>query len=212
MPEIPPRPGRLVAVPRDRRRCGSCIRGVRYRRTDCSYPCIGAVGPPDHRTTALHGNQHAAHRDLDLCKQAIAESEGLRGERARPVRAPMLCLCRRRHQNGMAARTLPARCDSGRRGYRHLTFTHWHGSPFPLARFPPPSLTPSTASMPRSSLPTARFLTSFVELLSTSKPSSPDRFARFEAKRTPTVHPARQAAVGGPWENPQIAGIGISGC
>ena len=96
-------------------------------------------------------------------------------------------LCKRRHQNGMAARMLLARCDSGRRGYRHLTFTHWRGSPFPLARLPPPSITPNTASMPRASLPTARFLTSFVELLSTSKPSSPDRLARLPCEEAVVV-------------------------
>src|SRR5687767_6225420 len=38
-----------------------------------------------------------------------------------------------------------------------------------------------------------------------SRKKSPRREA--EAKRTPTVHPATQAAVGGSWRKPQIAGI-----
>jgi hypothetical protein len=34
-------------------------------------------------------------------------------------------------------------------------FVHWRGSPLPLALFPPPSITPGTASMPRSWLRSA---------------------------------------------------------
>ncbi len=50
-------------------------------------------------------------------------------------------------------------------------FTHWRGSPLPCARFPPPSMTLKTASMPRSPLSTARFRVSVVERLSMWKPS-----------------------------------------
>ena len=43
----------------------------------------------------------------------------------------------------------------------------------PLALFPPPSITPRTAAIPRSPLRRARFLVSFAVWLSMSKPSSP---------------------------------------
>ena len=43
----------------------------------------------------------------------------------------------------------------------------------------------------------------------TDRVSEPEKIAppRAEARRTPTVHPATQAAVGGLLEKPQIAGI-----
>ena len=44
-------------------------------------------------------------------------------------------------------------------------FVHWRGSPLPLALFPPPSITPRTASMPRSAFRRARLRVSFAERL-----------------------------------------------
>jgi hypothetical protein len=46
--------------------------------------------------------------------------------------------------------------------------------PLPLALFPPPSITPGTASMPRSALRTARLPVSFVERLPMLALRSPD--------------------------------------
>ena len=51
-------------------------------------------------------------------------------------------------------------------------FLHWRGSPLPLALFPPPSITPRTASMPRSVLSLAWLPVSFVVASSVSRPSS----------------------------------------
>jgi hypothetical protein len=39
-------------------------------------------------TVALHGTQHSAQRDLDLCKQAEAKAEAGRCNAALPVRTP----------------------------------------------------------------------------------------------------------------------------
>ena len=52
-------------------------------------------------------------------------------------------------------------------------FTHCRGSPLPRAMFPPPSITPRTASMPRSRFRTARLPESFAVRLRTSKPRLP---------------------------------------
>src|SRR5215218_2207469 len=65
----------------------------------------------------------------------------------------------------------------------HTMCVHWRGSPLPLALFPPPSLTPRTASMPRSVLRTARFRLSFVVGLLASRPSSPAPLATLRRSR-----------------------------
>src|SRR5215204_121776 len=65
----------------------------------------------------------------------------------------------------------------------HTMFVHWRRSPLPLALLPPPSITPRTASMPRSSFRTARLRVSFVLRLSTPKPSSPASRARLRSSR-----------------------------
>src|SRR5437773_4021979 len=79
-------------------------------------------------------------------------------------------------------------------------FTHWSGLPLPCALLPPPSFTPTTASMPRSPLLTARFRVSVVELLSMSKPSSPDPFATLCFRRlwrsfSPTSNPSTRLSL-----------------
>ena len=55
---------------------------------------------------------------------------------------------------------LVRRLTDDRRGwtYQHQMFVHWRGSPLCRAMFPPPSITPGTASMPRSALRTAPVL------------------------------------------------------
>ena len=62
-------------------------------------------------------------------------------------------------------------------------FVHWRGSPLPLALFPPPSITPRTAAMPRSPFRRARFLVSFAVWLWMSKPSSPAPLAVLRFRR-----------------------------
>ena len=61
---------------------------------------------------------------------------------------------------------------------------HWAGFPLPCALFPPPSITPRSALMPRSPLRTARLRVSFVALwVLMAKPSSPAPTATFRFRR-----------------------------
>src|SRR5215208_3728264 len=76
----------------------------------------------------------------------------------------------------------PPRGRACRFAHLHTMFVHWRRSPLPLALFPPPSITPRTASMPRSPFRTARFLVSFVVRPSTSKPSSLEWRARLRRR------------------------------
>jgi hypothetical protein len=61
---------------------------------------------------------------------------------------------------------------------RQATFTHWRGSPFSLARLLPPSLTPSTARIPRPPLRTARLLAIVIERRPTMMPARLEPTAR----------------------------------
>ena len=65
------------------------------------------------------------------------------------------------------------------------TPVHCEGLPLPLARLPPPSLTPTTASIPRSPLSSAWFAVTVAEALSRSIPSSAFRCALFLATTVP---------------------------
>jgi hypothetical protein len=66
---------------------------------------------------------------------------------------------------------------------------HCAGLLFPRALLPPPSVTPGTASMPRSLLCSARLRVSVVSGLSTSIQSSLDRGARLRPSTVPVTRP-----------------------
>ena len=68
----------------------------------------------------------------------------------------------------------------------HAMWMHWRRSPLCRARFPPPSITPRTAWMPRAALRFARLLASLVERLSMSNPSP---FAPMATLRRRTLVP-----------------------
>jgi hypothetical protein len=76
---------------------------------------------------------------------------------------------------------------------------HWAGFPFAAARFPPPSVTPATASMPRSPFRDARFRVTVVATLSTSMPSSRASTAMFRASNvSAAVDSTSSPSIAGP--------------
>ena len=78
-----------------------------------------------------------------------------------------------RNRSRLSLKRLPVRTMI----QEHEMFRHCRGSPLPRAMFPPPSIPPRTASIPRSSLRSARLPVSFAVRLRMSKPSSPASLA-----------------------------------
>src|SRR4051794_29457632 len=54
----------------------------------------------------MRGIQRCRLAAARSCSQAIAKAEAMRGSAARPVSAPMLCLCKSRGQERLATRML----------------------------------------------------------------------------------------------------------